>query len=728
MAPSGTHHLHLLWSDLPVRRRGALIIAIPIMCLLTSVVVFAGLQRSTAMAQNYVDKTQKVLLKANRLLTALVDAETGVQGYALTSRPEYLEPYNEAIATIPKFLQELDNSVKDKPQQLQRIQQIQKLVDQKVSMMNQNVARIRAAKQANAGAVQWEPQAKTRMDAIRRQITRFSAEEARLLEQRSRDLKHQQRITIGVLSATATLGLLGSLAAVYLFDQLDRELTAQQTGLRESNVRIHAILDNVVDGIITINEQGHIESFNQAAASMFGYEPAEAIGKNLKLLVAYPFSGDSIQALNYFVGGNNPVKMRRLQETVGRRKNGTTFPMELAFSEMYSYNQRLLIGIMRDITERKQSEEMLRKQATLLDLANDAILVRDRDDRITYWNQGAERLYGWTKKEALGQTAHELLRTEFPPNIEEIDEKFFHDGYWRGELLDTKHDGTQIRVSSRWTLQTDDEGEPLATLEINSDITERKQAEEDLRSRAGELARLSAILAQTNVALEKRNQELDQFAYIVSHDLKAPLRAIANLSTWIEEDISDQLSEETRHNMDLMRSRVHRMEALINGVLQYSRVGRLKASVESVDVEKLLAEVIDTLAPPPTFTIAVNPGMPTLRTERLPLQQVFANLISNAIKHNHQAEGQVTISVEDQGNCYEFAVADNGPGIAPEYHEKVFAIFETLQARDTVENTGIGLTLVKKIVETQGGSIWVESQLGKGATFRFTWAKSVLST
>lgn len=727
MAPSGTQYLRLLWSDLPVRRRGALIIAIPIMCLLTSVVVFAGLQRSTAMAQNYVDKTQKVLLQANRLLTAIVDAETGVRGYALTYRPEYLEPYNAASASIPQFLKELDNSVKDKPQQLQRLQQLQKLIQQKVSIMNQNVARLKAIKQGSAGSFRLEPQAKTTMDAIRRQIALFVAEEARLLDQRSRELKYQQRITIGVLSATATLGLLGSLAAVYLFDQLDRELAGQQTGLRESNIRIRAILDNVVDGIITINDRGHIESFNQAAGFMFGYEPAEAIGKNLKLLVAHPFSGDSIQALNHFVG-NNPVKMRQLQETVGRRKNGTTFPMELAFSEVHSYNQRLLIGIIRDITDRQQAEEMLRKQATLLDLANDAILVRDRDDRITYWNLGAERLYGWTKKEALGQYAHELLRTEFPPNIEEIDEKFLHDGYWKGELLDTKRDGTQIRVSSRWTLQTDDEGEPLATLEINSDITERKQAEEDLRSRAGELARLSSILAQTNIALEKRNQELDQFAYIVSHDLKAPLRAIANLATWIEEDISDQLTEETRHNMDLMRSRVHRMEALINGVLQYSRVGRIKASVEVVDVEKLLAEVIDTLAPPPAFTIVVNPGMPTLRTERLPLQQVFANLISNAIKHNPHVDGKVTISVQDQSNFYEFAVADNGPGIASEYHEKVFAIFETLQARDTVENTGIGLTLVKKIVETQGGTIWVESQAGKGATFRFTWSKSVLST
>ena len=243
-----------------------------------------------------------------------------------------------------------------------------------------------------------------------------------------------------------------------------------------------------------------------------------------------------------------------------------------------------------------------------------------------------------------------------------------------------------------------------------------------MRSRAGELARLGSILVQTNTALEKRNQELDQFAYIVSHDLKAPLRAIANLSTWIEEDLPGE-SEEIQHNITLLRSRVHRMEALIDGILHYSRVGRVKASVEKVDVANLLAEIVDSLAPPPAFTISVQPGMPTLSTQRLLLQQVFANLLSNAIKHHDRADGTVTISVQDQGNFYEFAVADDGPGIATEYHERVFEIFQTLKARDIAENTGVGLSLVKKIVETQGGSVRLESQIGQGSTFRFTWSK-----
>lgn len=254
------------------------------------------------------------------------------------------------------------------------------------------------------------------------------------------------------------------------------------------------------------------------------------------------------------------------------------------------------------------------------------------------------------------------------------------------------------------------------------DIQARKSAEEALKNRASELTYLTAVLAQTNVALEKRNQELDQFAYVASHDLKAPLRAIANLSQWIEEDISDTLNDENRHQMQLLRGRVHRLEALIDGLLQYSRVGRIKTEAEFVNVTDLLVEVLNSIALPPD-RITLAPGMPTLFTQRLPMFQVFSNLLSNAIKHHNRPDGQVSVSFEDRGQFYEFAVADDGPGIAPQYHEKVFGIFQTLEARDKVENTGVGLAIVKKIVEGQGGTIWVESQEGLGATFRFTWPK-----
>ena len=250
-----------------------------------------------------------------------------------------------------------------------------------------------------------------------------------------------------------------------------------------------------------------------------------------------------------------------------------------------------------------------------------------------------------------------------------------------------------------------------------------QQADEALYETRAKLGQTTAALNQATASLEKRNCELDQFAYVTSHDLKAPLRAIANLSEWIEEDISDQLNEENLHQMQLMRGRVYRLEALINGLLQYSRAGRLTTKPESVDVATLLTQVIDELAPPAQFTIELAPGMPTLFTERLALQQVFTHLIDNAIKHHPRSDGTVKISVQDLDDAYEFAVADDGAGIAPRFHEKVFVIFQILQARDTVENTGVGLAIAKRIVESQGGTIRLESQEGQGATFYFTWPK-----
>ena len=237
-----------------------------------------------------------------------------------------------------------------------------------------------------------------------------------------------------------------------------------------------------------------------------------------------------------------------------------------------------------------------------------------------------------------------------------------------------------------------------------------------------EIEKKAEELAHLTQALERSNRELDQFAYIASHDLKAPLRAIANLSEWIEEDIADQLSDESREHLNLMRKRVYRMGALIDGILQYSRAGRVQ-QVETVNVSALLSNTIELLAPPPDVSIVLEPGMPTLKTEKIPLEQVFMNLINNAIKYGQSSDTRVQVSVRDVGRYYEFAIADNGPGIAPEYHQKIWLIFQRLQARDQQEGTGIGLSVVKKIVESRGGRVWLESELGAGATFRFTWPK-----
>jgi signal transduction histidine kinase len=232
--------------------------------------------------------------------------------------------------------------------------------------------------------------------------------------------------------------------------------------------------------------------------------------------------------------------------------------------------------------------------------------------------------------------------------------------------------------------------------------------------------------ADLALALERSNRELDSFAYAASHDLRAPLRGIGNLAQWIEEDLlaNGQLKGDTREMLDLMRLRMHRMEGLIEGLLQYSRAGRTHQEPELVDVGHLVQEVVDLLSPPERATIRIATDLPTMRTERLLLQQVFMNLIGNAIKHANRDDPSVTIDARRVGPFYEFSVRDNGPGIAPDFHERIWGIFQTLESRDRVEGAGIGLALVKKIVESQKGRAWVESAPGLGATFRFLWRKS----
>ena len=264
--------------------------------------------------------------------------------------------------------------------------------------------------------------------------------------------------------------------------------------------------------------------------------------------------------------------------------------------------------------------------------------------------------------------------------------------------------------------------------ELESQQVELEAQTEDLRFSNDDLqfanTRTERALRAHRIALvrvQRSNEELDQFAYVASHDLKAPLRGIANLATWLEEDLGDAVTPSAHEHMTLLRGRVQRMEALIDGILQYSRAGRVRTEPVQVDVGALLREIIELLSPPPEVTIALAPDFPVLLTDRVPLQQVFLNLIANAIKYTRRPDVIVRVGATVADGTWEFSVADNGPGIAPEYHARIFGIFQTLEARDKVEGTGIGLSVVKKIVEARGGSVTLESAVGAGATFRFTW-------
>ncbi|HTF17594.1 MAG TPA: ATP-binding protein [Chryseolinea sp.] len=238
------------------------------------------------------------------------------------------------------------------------------------------------------------------------------------------------------------------------------------------------------------------------------------------------------------------------------------------------------------------------------------------------------------------------------------------------------------------------------------------------------LNNMARILAENISLLRRKNEELNQFAHIVSHDLKGPLRGIDNVVSWIEEDHRLDLPPKVREYISLIKGRLSRAENLLNGILSYSRVGREVQALEMVNVNELLREVQDYLPDKPSTQLIIQPGMPVLHTERLPLLQIFSNLISNAVKYNDDPQPRVKVYYDDVGEFYRFFVEDNGPGIAKSYHEKIFMIFQTLQERDLFESTGVGLAIVKKILTERKLDIELISSPGSGSTFIFSWPKS----
>lgn len=261
----------------------------------------------------------------------------------------------------------------------------------------------------------------------------------------------------------------------------------------------------------------------------------------------------------------------------------------------------------------------------------------------------------------------------------------------------------------------------LVRLEIATDITERRQAEEAVRTLNAELEqRVQARTAE----LEAVNRELKDFAYIVSHDLKAPLRAINRLVNWLVEDYDEAFDERGKEMLALLIGRVKRLDALIDGILEYSRVGRVVDRNESIDLNQLLPDILDSLSPPAHIRIEISPDLPIIVGDTTRILQVFSNLIGNAIKFLDKPDGVIQIDCTEHGEYWRFRVTDNGPGIEPQHYTRIFQIFHTLHSQDTLESTGLGLTIVKKIVELYGGKIWVESEPGKGSSFRFTFPKS----
>jgi PAS domain S-box-containing protein len=354
--------------------------------------------------------------------------------------------------------------------------------------------------------------------------------------------------------------------------------------------------------------------------------------------------------------------------------------------------------------------------ARVVEASPTALVLVGQSGRIEMVNGQAERMFGYDRAALHGQQLELLLPPRFRDGHVGLRSSFFAamSSRMMGEgrdLFGLRKDGTEFPLEIGLN-PIDMDREPMVLAGI-IDVTARHKTEREKEQQRAEL--------------ERSNADLEEFAYAASHDLKAPLRAISHLVQWIADDIEATASPDTLENLKLLQGRTARMQMLLDGLLAYSRVGHTHKTVEDVDIGEVVREVIAMLGPPPGFVIAVEGAMPRIRTHRMPIQIVLENLISNALKHHDRTEGRITVSVRPVDGATEFRITDDGPGIAPQFHERVFLMFQTLASRDDVESSGIGLAIVKKKVQTHGGRIWIESAPpARGTTFAFTWKESTV--
>lgn len=355
------------------------------------------------------------------------------------------------------------------------------------------------------------------------------------------------------------------------------------------------------------------------------------------------------------------------------------------------------------------------KFSRVIEASPTALVLVCQDGLIELVNMQAAHMFGYRQEELLGKPLELLLPDRFRSRHVILRQEFHAANFTRimGEgrrLLGLSKDGAEIPLEIGLNpIDLDGEQKVLADI---VDITARIEMEQEQERQRREL--------------ERSNADLEEFAYAISHDLKAPLRAIAHLAQWISEDAALTAKQETIDNLKLLQGRVDRLQMLMDGLLAYACVWRDADMVQSVDIAEVVHDVVHMLSPSPRFIITCEEPMPTLRTERAPLVTIFQNLIGNALKHHDRDEGRVTVSARLVDGAYEFRVSDDGPGISPKFHERIFLIFQTLASRDHVESSGIGLALVKKRIESRGDRVWVESAPpARGSTFVFTWKEAL---
>jgi PAS domain S-box-containing protein len=475
-----------------------------------------------------------------------------------------------------------------------------------------------------------------------------------------------------------------------------------QEKLLENEKKYRDIVENTNEAICVIQD-GKIMFFNPMAIQYFGYSESELISKRFTDIVLQEDKDLFENAYIDLINGrydNGYISFRILTS------NNDVRWMKLNSVKITWENSPATLNFLNDITGQVAAEEETKKFKVIFDNANYGIASLDDDDRIEYINKYYANMLGYEQEEVIGKNISMFYNNQ-TEKLDIIKQQLKEIGCYSAiEMWHTRKDGTEIPMLMNGNIITKITGGKSFTATSAIDITDRKKYEQ--------------VQTQLFEELEDVNDELQNFAYVVSHELKAPLRAISTLANWISTDYSDKFDNEGKEQLRLLISRVKRLHDLIDGILEYSRVGKINEGKIEVDLNDTLKEIIDIIAPPPNIEIEVVDKLPVVTFESTRISQVFQNLLSNAVKFMDKPHGKIRIGCKTRKDHWEFYVADNGPGIEEKHFSKIFKMFQTLQPRDEIESTGIGLTLVRKVITMYDGKIWLESKIKEGTTFYFT--------
>ena len=480
--------------------------------------------------------------------------------------------------------------------------------------------------------------------------------------------------------------------------------------LATSEARMHALLKAAVDGIISIDERGVIQTINPAAERLFGYEAEEVIGRNVIVLMPSPYREEHDGYLAHYLATGEKRIIGIGREVVGLRKNDTTFPMDLSVAEARLGDQRIFVGIIRDITERKRSEDTLARLAAIVESSDDAIVGKTLDGTIVSWNGGAERMFGYSVGEVKGRHISMLAPPERPCEVPALLEKIK-----RGERVDhfetvrVRKDGRRIDVSVTISAIKDAAGKILGAAAIQRDITERKRANDEVRTMTQQLWQAAKLAS------------VGELAASIAHELNNPL---ATVTLRVESVLTRMPADDPRRRaLEIVEQEARRMGELVGNLLQFARRG--DGQISTVDIRQELTkavELIHHLLHKRLINVTQEfvQDTPVIYADRQKLRQVFLNLLTNASDALPQG-GTLTLRIapatlDNDKPAVLIEVADTGAGIPAENLERIMEPFFT--TKEEGKGTGLGLAICRRVVQEHHGTIQIDSQVGKGTTVR----------